>query len=117
MSSNKTNANKAAKKDGAAAVKTQPATASVKTRQKDGQVSKSQGKKAGKDSKPGFITRVKTYFKGVRSEVKRVVWPSKPEMIKYTGAVIGMLIFFGVLIALVDAAIVPVLYAFAGLRG
>ena len=70
-------------------------------------------KKAGK---PGLITRAKTYFKNVRSELKRVVWPTKPELIKYTGAVLGMLVFFGVLIALVDAVIVPVLYAFSGLR-
>lgn len=72
--------------------------------------------KKGKNGKPGFIERAKAYFKGVRSEVKRVVWPTKPEMVKYTGAVLGMLIFFGILIALVDAVVVPALYAFSGLR-
>ena len=73
-------------------------------------------KKSGKNAKPGLIERAKTYFKGVRTETKRVVWPTKPEMVKYTGAVLGMLVFFGILIALVDAVIVPVLYAFSGLR-
>lgn len=78
----------------------------------------SSGKKGSgaKAAKPGVLARAKTYFKGVRSELKRVVWPTKSEMVKYTGAVVGMLIFFGILIALVDAVIVPVLYAFAGLR-
>ncbi len=38
---------------------------------------------------------------------KRVVWPTKPDLVKYTGAVLGMLVFFGILIAFVDAVIVP----------
>ena len=38
------------------------------------------------------------------------------KKVKYTGAVLGMLVFFGVLIAVVDAVIVPVLYAYQGLR-
>lgn len=41
---------------------------------------------------------------------------TKSELVKYTGAVLGMLVFFGVLIAVVDAVIVPVLYAYQGLR-
>ncbi len=69
-----------------------------------------------KGEKPGFFARVRTYFKNVRSELKRVVWPTKADLIKYTGAVLGMLVFFGLLIAVVDAVIVPVLYAFSGLR-
>ena len=66
--------------------------------------------------KPGLVERARTYFKGVKSEIKRVTWPTKNELVKYTGAVLGMLVFFGVLIAVVDAVIVPVLYAYQGLR-
>ena len=66
--------------------------------------------------KPGLVERACTYFKGVKSEIKRVTWPTKNELVKYTGAVLGMLVFFGVLIAVVDAVIVPVLYAYQGLR-
>ena len=66
--------------------------------------------------KPGLVERALTYFKGVKSEIKRVTWPTKNELVKYTGAVLGMLVFFGVLIAVVDAVIVPVLYAYQGLR-
>ena len=66
--------------------------------------------------KPGIVERARTYFKGVKSEIKRVTWPTKNELVKYTGAVLGMLVFFGVLIAVVDAVIVPVLYAYQGLR-
>lgn len=92
--------------------------AASKAPAKAAKATKAEAKKADakKGSKPGIITRAKTYFKNVRSELKRVVWPTKPELIKYTGAVLGMLVFFGIMIALVDAVIVPVLYAFSGLR-
>ena len=66
--------------------------------------------------KPGLVERARPYCKGVKSEIKRVTWPTKNELVKYTGAVLGMLVFFGVLIAVVDAVIVPVLYAYQGLR-
>ena len=66
--------------------------------------------------KPGLVERARTYFKGVKSEIKRVTWPTKNELVKYTGAVLGMLVFFGVLIAVVDAVIVTVIYAYQGLR-
>ncbi len=71
----------------------------------------------GKSAKPGLIARVKGYFQGVRQETKRVVWPSRSELIKYSGAVVAMLVFFGLLIYIVDSAVVPALLAFSGLRG
>ena len=69
-----------------------------------------------KGSKPSIFTRVSTYFKNVRTEMKRVVWPSRDELVKYSVAVVAMLVFFGVLIAVVDSLILPALYAFSGLR-
>ena len=72
-------------------------------------------KGAQKGDKPGLIAKARGYFKNVRSELKRVV-AHKADLVKYTGAVLGMLVFFGLLIAVVDAVIVPVLYAFSGLR-
>ena len=32
----------------------------------------------------------KEYFKSVRVEMKKVVWPTKSELISYTGVVIGV---------------------------
>ena len=37
--------------------------------------------------KPGFIARAKAYMASVRSEMKRVVWPTKNELVNYTIAV------------------------------
>lgn len=115
----KTNASQAA--PGGKAAK--QAAAPAKAPKADGKAAKGKDaakkdakKGSAKGGKPGLLTRVKTYFKNVRSEVKRVVWPTKPEMVKYTAAVLGMLVFFGILIAVVDAVIVPALYAFSGLR-
>ncbi|MEE8715645.1 MAG: preprotein translocase subunit SecE [Coriobacteriales bacterium] len=104
----------ASKKGSKAAKQASPKDASKKdsgTRQKDAKA------KSKKDAKPGVFARIRNYFADVRTEVKRVVWPSKNEMVRYTVAVILMLVFFGVLIYLADSIILPLLYAFSGLRG
>jgi preprotein translocase subunit SecE len=90
--------------DPAESTKAKAATAEVKKKDRK------------KNGKPGLIARAKSYFKAVRQELKRVVWPDRSDLVKYTVAVVAMLVFFGVLIALVDAVIVPALYAFSGLR-
>lgn len=69
------------------------------------------------DKKSGFLARAKAYLASVRSEMKRVVWPTKKELINYTVAVCASLVVVGVVIALLDAVIGGGLVAFAGLRG
>lgn len=82
----------------------------------DAKKGKAKDAKSKKNGKPSFISRAATYFKNVRTELKRVVWPSREDLVKYSVAVVAMLVFFGVLIALVDSIILPALYAFSGLR-
>ncbi len=50
-------------------------------------------KKAKKDNKP--VAKKESWFKGVKSEFKKVRWPSKKEMVKYSIATIIFIIFFG----------------------
>lgn len=69
------------------------------------------------DKKPGLISRGKAYLASVRSEMKRVVWPSKNELVNYTVAVCTSLIVVGVVIALLDLVIGEGLVLFASLRG
>ena len=69
------------------------------------------------DKKPGIFRRFKNYLSDVRSEMRRVVWPSKEELRSYAVAIIIMLIIFGVAIWLVDSGIVAALIGFTGLRG
>lgn len=69
------------------------------------------------DKKPGLFRRLRNYLGDVRSEMKRVVWPSKEELKSYSIAIVVMLIVFGVVIWLVDSGIVAALVGFTGLRG
>ena len=81
------------------------------------------GKKAEKkpekkaDKKPGIFRRLLNYLGDVKSEMRRVVWPSKEELKSYSVAIIAMLIVFGVVIWLVDSGIVAALVGYTGLRG
>ena len=73
--------------------------------------------KAKKNAKPGMIARAKKYLGSVRSEMKRVTWPSKQELINYSLAVCVSLIVVGVVIAGLDMIISEGLVLFSGLRG
>ena len=78
-------------------------------------------KKAAKEQRakehPGPIRRLRNYLGDVRSEMRRVVWPSRSELKSYSVAIIAMLIVFGIVIWLVDSGIVAGLIAYTGLRG
>lgn len=53
-------------------------------------------KKPSKPSKPGLFSRLIDYLKGVKLELKRVVWPNREEIINSTIIVIVTLIFFSI---------------------
>ena len=76
-------------------------------------------KKADKkaEKNPGFFGRLRSYLGDVRSEMRRVVWPSRGELKSYSVAIIAMLIVFGIVIWLVDSGIVAALIGYTGLRG
>ena len=67
--------------------------------------------------KEGPFKGIRTWFGGVRSEMKRVTWPSKQELKNYSVAVVAMLIVFGVVVAIVDTGVVAALMGYSGLRG
>ncbi len=41
------------------------------------------------NEKPKFTVRTKNYFKGVRAELKKVIWPSRKELQNYTIVVLA----------------------------
>ena len=94
----------------------QPKKADGKKAAKNDVTSTKKLAKEKKNKKPGFFARVKNYFASVRSEMKRVVWPTKQELINYTVAVCASLIVVGVVIAVLDAVIGQGLVFFSGLR-
>ena len=45
------------------------------------------------------------FFKGVKAEFKKIIWPSKSTVAKETSAVIFFGVVLGVLIAIIDAVV------------
>lgn len=101
----------------AASAKSSSDSPSQKSAKTDKKAEKKAEKKSEKDKKPGLFRRLRNYLSDVRSEMHRVVWPSKEELKSYSIAIIVMLVVFGVIIWLVDSGLVAVLAAFTGLRG
>ncbi len=67
-----------------------------------------------KETKPKK-TRFK-FFKDVRAEMKRVTWPTREDVTRWSGVVVGALIFFGVYTAVLDNVVItPGLLALANL--
>lgn len=56
------------------------------------------------------------FFKDVRSEMKRVTWPTRQEVLRWSVVVVAALVFFGVYVAILDNWIVtPILVLISGL--
>lgn len=56
------------------------------------------------------------FLREVRQELKRVTWPSRQDVLRWSGVVVAALLFFGVYVAVLDNLIVgPLLVAISGL--
>ena len=56
------------------------------------------------------------FLSDVRSEMRRVTWPTKHETLQWTGVVIVALLFFGIFVVVLDDWVVtPILLAISGL--
>lgn len=67
-------------------------------------------KQAKKSEKNGFFAKAARFFREMKSESKKVVWPGKKQVINNTGIVLGVMAVVGGGIWLVD-------WIFAFLRG
>jgi preprotein translocase subunit SecE len=47
----------------------------------------------------------KSWFKGLRAEFRKVVWPDRPSIVKRTVAVIVVSVILGIIITMVDGVI------------
>ena len=47
-------------------------------------------------------TQKKSWFKGLKSEFKKIIWPDKETLAKQTVAVISVSVVLGAIIALLD---------------
>ena len=56
------------------------------------------------------------FLKDIRAELKRVTWPTRKDVLQWSGVVVGALLFFGVFVALLDNAIItPLLVGISSL--
>ena len=56
------------------------------------------------------------FLKAVKAEMKRVTWPSRSDVLRWTGVVVLALLFFGIFVAGLDNLIVtPLLVAISAL--
>ena len=60
-------------------------------------------------AKKGLFARIRDYFKGVVSELKKVSWPTKKDIYRYTIVVIAICAAFAVLFWLIDTGILGLL--------
>ena len=59
-------------------------------------------KKSDKNAKHGFFARVGKWFRDMKSELKKVQWPTRKQTINNTLIVIACVIVVGIVIALFD---------------
>ncbi len=57
---------------------------------------------ASTDTKKGKMV---SYFKGVKAELKKVIWPTKKELINYTGVVIIITAIIAIIVWILDILI------------
>ena len=49
--------------------------------------------------------KMSTYFKGVKSEMKKVVWPTKKELVNYTAVVVALSALVALIVWVLDILI------------
>ncbi|HHY04827.1 MAG TPA: preprotein translocase subunit SecE [Thermoanaerobacterales bacterium] len=57
----------------------------------------------------GFVKRTGKFFKEVRSELKKVTWPTKNELITYTIVVIISVVIVSAIIGITDAILYKII--------
>ena len=73
--------------------------------------------KAKKDKKPGIGQRMGKFFRELKSELKKVAWPTKADTLKRTGIVIACAIVVGIIVWIFDGIASAVIDALLSLFG
>ena len=61
--------------------------------------------KAPKAAKESKAPAVKSWFKGLKAEFKKIIWPDKNSLLKQSVAVLGISIVVGLIITFLDTLI------------
>lgn len=118
----KASANRAAKKERAEQVEATPVVEEETKKRFGFGKSSSDAKKAESSQKQVKKAAAKpkkkrfAFLSDVRSEMRRVTWPTKQDVLQWTGVVVLALLFFGVFVTVLDTWVVtPILLAISSL--
>ena len=72
--------------------------------EKSGKPGKSEkdAKRAGKKKGSGLGKRIVKYFRDLKGEFKKIIWPTLPTVVRNTGVTLAMCAILGLLVCLVD---------------
>ena len=73
--------------------------------------------KADKEKKPGVGKRIARFFRELRSELKKVSWPTRADTLKKTGIVSVCVIVVGIIVWIFDGIASSVIDALLSLFG
>lgn len=59
---------------------------------------------AATDEKTGFFRRIPLFLRQVSAELKKVVWPTKQQLVTYTSVVIVFVVIVAILVSILDLA-------------
>lgn len=51
------------------------------------------------------MERVITFLKEVRAELAKVSWPTRTQLLRYTGVVLGLCLFFAIFLGGIDSGL------------
>lgn len=54
------------------------------------------------DRLKAFFDRIARFFREVRAELRKVIWPNRQQTILYTGVVLGSVVFVAAIIFIID---------------
>ena len=69
------------------------------------------------DTEPGFFKKIAKWFRDMKSELKKVIWPSKKQLTKNSAISLGVMVASGIGIWLFDELaqmIIRALFTIAG---
>lgn len=61
--------------------------------------------KTGKVTGQNLLARIGRYFREVRSELRKVTWPTRPELVTYTVVVLVVVAVVSLFLGIVDIAV------------
>ena len=83
-------------------------------KEKDKKLQKTTAKPVARRGFKGFVARVVKYFRDMISELKKATWPSKKDLVKYTGIVLAFVTVLAVVVGLLDFGFTKLLQLITG---